>query len=397
MAAPNYEPSTEGERQSLERALEWIHSLASGIGPRRPTGAAEREAAELIASELRSAGVEAELESFRGYSSFAQPFAIVLTLGALPSLISARLRWLRRLLAATASGLLVGEGGLRAPVLSALLSRRRSQNLVASIDPRGPAERTLVLSAHLDTSRSGLMFGPRFVGYLKRWITVQSTSVLAAGPLEWPLGRSSWGRAVLAVVRLIPLAGLALLAQRELAGTEVRGANDNASGCAVVATLAGELAEAPPERTRVVALFTGCEESGTLGSRAFLRSRDTVGWSFINFDSVGGDCSVRYLTREGVLAKFEADATLLAACRRVADRRPELGLRAVADPAGLTYDSTPVHAHGGSAITISAQDGYIPDLHQPTDTYERIAPSAVAATLEVGRELMAAAEEGRLD
>lgn len=395
--SPDYEPSTETERRALRDALELIESLAGEIGPRRPTSGAERRAAERVVSRLRAQAIEVELEPFRGYSSFGYPFAIILGLAALPAVLPRRRRAFHRLSAVLAAAMLAGEGSLRAPLTSKLLSRRPSQNVVATVEPKGGAERTIVLGCHLDTSRSGLLFDPRFVRYLGAWISAQSGAVFLQAIVELLPARGRGLRRLRAGLRLIPFVGLALLAQRELAGEDVPGANDNASGCAVVATLASELARNPLEGTRVIALFTGCEESGTLGSQEFLRSRETAGWSFVNFDNVGGDCTVRYLTREGVMAKFDADPGLIAACERIAAERPELGLLPEADPAGLTYDTTPVLANGGRAITVSVQDGYIPDLHWPTDTPERIAPAAVAATLEVGRELLAAAEEGQLD
>ena len=95
-------------------------------------------------------------------------------------------------------------------------------------------------------------------------------------------------------------------------------------------------------------LITGCEESGTLGARAFRDSRETGGWMFLNFDNVGGPGSVRFLRREGVIAKWDADPGH--------DRRrrpgwriggPDLRMAPEDSPAGLTYDSSPIHAAGG--------------------------------------------------
>ena len=85
--------------------------------------------------------------------------------------------------------------------------------------------------------------------------------------------------------------------ERELRGVDVPGANDNASGCAVVA-LAGRRGSPPTPlaSTRVVVLITGCEEAGTLGAQAFLDAHDTAGWLFLNFDNVGGPAArVRFL------------------------------------------------------------------------------------------------------
>ena len=178
---------------------------------------------------------------------------------------------------------------------------------------------------------------------------------------------------------------------------DVPGANDNASGCGVVVALAGRLAAQPLGSTRVVVLITGCEESGTLGARAFRDSDDTDGWLFLNFDNVGGPGSVRFLRREGVIAKWDADPGLIAAAAGVAERRPSCGWLPEDSPAGLTYDSSPIHAAGGRALTISVQDGFIPDLHRPTDVLANVDRDGVGRTLEAGAELVAAIDRGEAD
>jgi hypothetical protein len=144
-------------------------------------------------------------------------------------------------------------------------------------------------------------------------------------------------------------------------------------------------------------LLTGCEEAGTLGARAFLEGHETDGWLFLNFDNVGGPGTVRYLAREGVLARWDADPGMVAAAAEVAERRPELRMAAERRPAGLTYDSSPVLAAGGRALTISVQDGSIPNLHWPTDTVENLSWDGVDRTLEAGRELVLAIDAGDAD
>lgn len=380
----------------LEAAMATIRVLAEEIGPRRPTGPGELAAAEALVARLRSMGLAAETEEFRGYSTFAAPFSIVLGLAAMPALMP--LRWrLRRLLAAAAAvAALASEGSLLTAPLTRVLSRRPSRNVVATIEPAGEARRTLCLVAHMDTSRSGLIFHPRVVRWMPRWIAANSVLVLAQALLE-PFARRRGIRRLLALVRGALLASLGLLAEREARGVDVRGANDNASGCGIVVALAARLAAAPLASTRVEVLITGCEEAGTLGARAYRDSRVTDGWMFLNFDNVGGPGSVRFLRREGVIAKWDADPGLIAAAQGVADRRPELRMAAEDSPAGLTYDSSPIHATGGRALTISVQDGSIPDLHWPTDVVARIDPDGVGRTLAAGIELLAAIDRGEAD
>jgi hypothetical protein len=380
----------------IETAMATISELAERIGPRRPTGPGERAAAEALAARLRASGLDARAEPFTGYATFAAPFAIILGLALAPEVMPRRWRVRRAALAALAAAGLLSEGSLVRTPISRALSRRQSRNVVATIEPRGESRRTLCLVAHMDSSRSGLIFHPRVVAWMPRWIAASSGLVLLQALLE-PLAALAPARKLLGLARGGLLASLGLLAERELRGIDVDGANDNASGCGVVVALARRLAADRPRSTRVVVLLTGCEEAGTLGAQAFRDSRDTRGWMFLNIDSVGGAGSVRFLRREGVIAKWRADAGMVAAADRVAERRPELRLAPEDSPAGLTYDSSPIHAAGGRAMTISVQDGFIPDLHQPTDVLANVDRDGVGRTLAAGAELVAAIDRGEAD
>lgn len=385
------------EEASLERAMSVIGLLSEEVGSRRPTSRDEALAALLLRDRLRAAGVDTEIERFSGYSTFGLPFGLIQAVGVLPSLLPSRFRRARSALALASGAALASEGSLRWTPVSDVLSRSPSGNVVGTIEPRGDARRTLCLMAHMDTSRSGLMFDPRFVGALGAWISLQSLAGMAQAVGEPLVGGTSRGRAMLAGARGVLLAGLALLAEREVRGVDVPGANDNASGCGVVAALAAELAAQPLAETRVVILLTGCEEAGTLGAQAFLKERDTTGWLFLNFDNVGGPGSVRYLRREGVLTKWDADPGLVSVAEQVADADPELRLLPTDSPAGLTYDASPIHAAGGRAMTFSVQDGSIPNLHWPTDTLENVSVDGVGRTLGAGRAMVELLDAGAAD
>ena len=377
--------------------LGWIRLLADEVGPRRPTSTAERRAALLVRDRLQAESVEARLEPFGGYSTFAAPVGLAAALALAPALLPRRRRLLRSALATAAAAALASEGSLLRTPVSDALARGSSQNLVATIEAAGDARRTACLVCHLDSSRSGLLFEPRLAAHLNPLLIGWSLAILAQGT-EPVLGRFRAGRGLLATARTLVAGGVVLLAERELRGEDVPGANDNASGVAVVAELASELAAEPLQSTRVVVLMTGCEESGMLGSQAFLRSRDTSGWLFLNFDSVGGPGTLRYARREGILQKWDADAALIAITERIAAQRPELDLQPSEGPIGLTYDASPVLARGGRALTFVAGDGgVIPNYHWPSDTPENLDPEVVGHALEAGREMLVAIERGEAD
>lgn len=348
-------------------------------------------------ARLAERGVRGRLEPFRGFSSFGFPFGVMIALALAPALLRRRRRSLRAALAASATAALAMEGGLVRTPISDALARRPSQNLVAEIESRGDTRRTVCLMCHLDTSRGGLMFHPAFVPHLTNWLLLQS----AAGALqggELVLAHFRSGRVLLAACRAVLALGGALLIEREVRGVDSPGANDNASGAAVVAELASELAAEPLAGTRVVVLMAGCEEAGLLGTQAFLRSRDTADWLFVNVDSVGGPGTLRFLTREGIVQKWDADSALASIASRVAAERPELDLRASDGQIGLTYDATAAMARGGRAITLVAErGGVIPNYHWPTDTAENLDPAVVEHALATARELVASIDRGEAD
>jgi hypothetical protein len=382
-----------------EVALEWVRLLAEEIGPRRPAGPGERQAAELVAERLSKRGIAVEQQPFPAYDTFALPYGAALALALLGMPLARRRPLVASALAAGGAALTSAEDGLIRRPLTRLLARRSSRNLIATIEPRDEVQRTVCLVCHLDSSRSGLMFHRRFLPILHRWIAVQAVAfaLAVAGPL---LRRLPLGGRILTGAYGVLLAGLGLLVERELRGADVPGANDNASGVAAVATLATELRAEPLSSTRVICLFTGCEEAGVLGADAFVRPQDPAelpSWLFVNFDGVAAPATLRFLRQEGVLRKWPADAHLARIAQGISEKRPELGLEGTDHNAGLTYDTTPVMARRGRAITLSAQDATIPNYHAATDTVGNLDPPTLEHAIEVGRAMLAAIDRGEAD
>jgi hypothetical protein len=380
--------------EDADRALARVRELVA-VGPRRPTGPAEAAAAAVAQRRLRGDGVRSELEPFRGPATFAWAQAIPSALALAGSTRRAGAR--DRALGLLAAALAAAEGDPRLQPLTRALGRGESANLVASVEPQAAARRTVCLVSHLDSSRSGWLFHPALAPHLRRVIAV-ATAALLVRSLALVLGGrpralALCGRAASPML----LAGLGLLAERELRGVDVPGANDNASGVAVAAAVTAEIAAEPLASTRLVFLATGCEESGTVGMRSFLERHDTDGWLFLNLDGVGAPATLRYLPREGVGRVWPADPLLLAVADRLGRRRADLGLAPAERLVGLTYDATQVLARGGRALTLSAQDDTIPNYHTPADVPEKLDPGVLDRATDTVRELVRAIDAGEAD
>lgn len=379
----------------LEPALSAVNILAGEIGPRAPGSRAERQAAEWLAAALEQLGFAPTTEEFPAYRSFGLFYIPLIGLSLAAGLLN-RMR-ARLLFAGLAAGAGFWEGEFRSWGRIAACFRGRSRNVHAVVEPTGPAERTVCLVSHLDSSRSGLMFHPGVRPFLGRLLAAVSVAVGAqvAAPL---LEKSAVGRVLLKGMRALLALALGLVVERELRGEDVPGANDNASGVGACLALATQLQTEPLQSTRVVVLATGAEEAGVLGMRHFLERHDTRGWLFINFDGVGADAPLRYLRVEGgPLASRAADPEMVALAEQIGRNRPELGLSSCDHGSGLPYDSTAVLARGGRAVTIACQGRTIPDYHWPSDRAEAISPASLGRAVLLAQEMLAGIDRGEAD
>jgi hypothetical protein len=361
------------------------------IGPRRPCSDAEKSAALLLEHWLTERGVEARREPFRGYLTFGLPYGLIMAGALAAGLLQRRGRRTGDLLAPLSLAIAALESDLRFTLLSKVLARAPSVNVVARVPAAAEPRRTVCLCGHLDTTRSGLIFHPRVVPHLKALLQLPGASgaLLAAGPL---LRRLPYGKALQAGALWGMVLSLGLLAERELRGVDVPGANDNASGAAVAAQLAAECAANPLAHTEVHLLVTSCEESGLLGAQAYARehAQEAGSTTFVNFDTVGGDLPLTYILREGGPSQFRpASARLVALAETIAARRPDLGLVPAQTTPGLPTDATVFLARGWEAITFLAQSEQgIPHYHLPSDTFATVSGDAVARALDTGREML---------
>ncbi len=372
--------------EDLEEGIEAIRFLSEEIGP-RPSASPEEAAAGLyLADRFQKLGLKPETEGFRSARSFGPAYLIIFGLATLACF--AKRGPFRFLLGGVAAGLGIADGRFSRFGASALTKWRRSRNLHVSIEPSGPVEQTVCLVSHLDSSRSGLMFHPRVTPVLGKLVAATGAALVVQG-LE-PLVERGPGRSLVFMARALCALACGLVLEREVRGQNVAGANDNASGVGACLALATCLTAEPLERTRVVVLATGSEESGVIGMSEFLKRHDTEEWTFINFDGVSADASLRVLSKEGgPLGAVDADQELLRLATVVGERDPELKAVPLEHGSGLPYDATPVLVAGGHAISVVNQDGAIPDYHWPSDRFDHVSPDAFKRAVRFARVLLA--------
>lgn len=361
--------------------LDHIRRLAQEIGPRPSTSKAERVAAAYIQQQLEKFGFTVRLESFRSVRSFSHTYIPVFIL-AIAGFVAAAVfdkgavGWLLTGIAGVA---FIGENTTTFPFASALVPKGKSQNVVGRLAARELPRRRLILTAHYDSARSGMMWHPRLVRAFRRTFVLQAFSMVALPVL---VGIQAVTQERLFGYLAIPFASfiivaLLLLLQREIFYEHVPGANDNASGVGVMLSLCEALAADAPADTEVMAVATGCEEAGLVGMQKFIRvHKDDLEHAWlINIDNVGaGDVS--YTTAEGMLLKHKAGKALMEMAEQVS-KLPDLNVTGKPFRV-MSLGTVPVLLRRLEAITVIATRNGVPvNWHLQTDTYDAIDPDTV--------------------
>jgi hypothetical protein len=376
-------------------ATETIARLVS-VGPRWPGTQGERRAAEYLAGELEKLGREAWIEPIRVRPAYPMTHALHAALAVVGSVVSVYVPPLGVGIVLLVAVSMFGDLTGRFHLARRLTPRRRSQN-VSSPGPRPDAPARLILTAHHDAARSGLLFARRSrpPGRLRRRLA----------RLASPLDIVFWAVTivlVLTVVRLFVDEPSTLLTAIQFAPTVlliasvllfvdialsdvVPGASDNASGAAAVLELARRLDAAPLEHLDLWIVFPGAKEGLMLGMREWMRAHadelDSRRMFFVNVDNVGSG-HPRFVPAEGFVVLEQHDARLVELCNRIGKATPQI-LR-------IGTDGVIARMRGFSAITVCCTDrhGRIPNYHRHSDTPEQIDAGAVEDAIEFVEELV---------
>jgi hypothetical protein len=382
-------------------ALDTVRTLAGDIGPRGTGTTGEAAARDVVAARLAALGLTVERQAFRAVvSQNAFPLAIdalaVLAVG-LYALDTHAARWVAAGLALATAPLLwqtIRTSGL---LLQPFLPRVASGNVLARVPPRGPVRRRVVLLAHLDTNRCRLAWQAGTVHYLEplTWLTL---GVLASLGLLYVAGALLGGPRWVWWASLLPAAyviGTVVTLIRDERTPLSPGAHDNAGSVAVALEIAARLAERPLASTEAWLAFTGAEETDHAGLNALLREHDDSlrGADFVGLEGLGSGDLV-YLARQGLCARYEPDPGLLRLAAAVADRRPELGVRAgrvtMEDEVGT------LRRAGYRAICVAGLDpatNSLPHWHRPDDTPDTVSGEALERATAYLAALLEALDE----
>jgi hypothetical protein len=277
--------------------------------------------------------------------------------------------------------------------LRRLLGQRAAANVVAELGPPTPAH-TLVVHAHHDAARTGLVFHPAGAKLVAR---VGGRLIERVGGTPAPMWGAVVGPLLVAAGAILRrsrlrrfgamLSGGYAAAMADIARSPaVPAANDNLSGVAVLLALAEALAADPPQRLRVLLLSTGSEESFLEGMKRFgarhFGELPRTSTTFLCLESVGSP-QLMLLSGEGLLRLHRYP------------REPSETLSRLAVQAGIplrdpfrdrlaTDGQVPLRAGYATAV-VSSMDWYKApsNYHWPSDVPENLSLTNVARAADL--------------
>ena len=376
----------------IESIRTHVKHLSVTIGPRGSATHDEKKAAEYIEHVYRNLGLSPIVESFKSAKSAWLPFA----LGAGLVLLGETLYFvggfygllLAILISLTALVSLVLELTFKSNLYRWVLPKGESQNVSVKVPSTGPPRETVILIGHMDTHRMPIAYrSPRWVAFFRTLTTTTFGSVillLVLYIIDFFL--DFFLIQILTLVFSVPVIILFFMAASADTTGYTPGANDNASGTAIVIGLVERALKSGLQNTDLWAINSGCEEVGAYGAQDWVKQHinEVEGAIFLTIDNVGGKgTDPCYLTKETLIFPYESDPALLELAESVAGENPELKVRPHEMRAAYTEGAIGINA-GLRCLTFVnyTPNGMIPDWHQPSDTFENVDWDVVQRTEE---------------
>jgi hypothetical protein len=381
----------------------WVYAfhLARKIGPRGSATENEKLAAQFVRAEMVRFGIPFDWQSFRSPTSAWRPFSYIMGTAVFAAIIAPLANPFTGIIAALllllGLWLMIRELNLRDTPLRPMLPQGKSQNVIARLAPTQAVRQRVVLVGHLDSHRTpyfhqtterqhlfSLILILAFVG-----LPLNALLFLLLAFTEWV-----WPYFVAMPLILLHLSGVVITLQVDSTPYSP-GANDNASSVGVMLTMAEWLAERPLRHTELWFLFSGCEEVGCYGMRAFLDEYgDQLGQDacFIDFEMVAQGIP-GVLQKEGILTQYDYDPELI----KLAEEAAAAVWRAAFRKTGGAYGESVVTTQRGyRSVTLNAvlpETGEPVAWHRPDDDMRVVDRDTLGRVVVWGLEILRRIDE----
>jgi len=333
------------------RAFEHVDRLAYEIGPRLAGSRGDQLAADYITKEFKSYGLKAQVQEFTfvGRAMKRKVSAVLL----MASLLACFLLPPPFPIAVWSAALAVWYS------LGKILPKKKSRNIIATASGQKP-EKEVAVVAHFDSA--ACIPNYRLHLFLRfSLLPVLAVVTLSVALLSLGLG-NIWLLVAVTAVSIPIFAAIFISAGSRQVSP---GADDNASGVAVMLELARVLAAEPPQDRTITFVASGAEEQGLVGARRLASGKLLApGVRVLNLDSVGVGAQPYIVKGNGLLKKVQTSEAVnqaLSNSVKKAGVEPKLWWAALAG-----HDHVPLVKRGIEATTLTF------DIPEPDALGQRI-------------------------
>ena len=283
---------------------EFIQDFCDKIGPRAPCSSEERAAANLFKEKMRKYCDDVASETFYTHpGAYKAAFRLPVILYLISLVLYWLIPWLSLIVAVILIFILFGEMTLAKEVIDFMFPKKSSQNILSKIESKNQAKTLVIIGCHVDSNWEYPLIRrlrnkfPIIIGInwflntvLFLFLIVKNLLILTG----FESVMLSFERIVFFVfIATIPIPLIQLFFI--ISNRPVMGANDNLSGMAVCHELAKQLSlpENKPKNVEVWINAYGCEETGSKGSKAFVKTHinEIKNAKIINIDMIGNNNS----------------------------------------------------------------------------------------------------------
>lgn len=287
---PEFEP---------RHAFEHIDKLAYEIGPRLAGTRGDQMASDYIKKQFNSYGMNTKIHEFKFVD---RSLRVKVTACILAAAFVATLFLPPQL---SFSVWLIALALWRS--LGKIMPKRRSQNIIAELKVKEP-KKHVTITAHYDSARCTVSYGLGiFVKFTFLPTLIAITTVLALNAFSiLPAWTFIW--IILASIFLPICSSMFISASSRKISP---GADDNASGVAVMLEAARGISKEPPSDADLTFIAFGAEEQGLIGSHKLVNEnllpKDTI---VLNLDMVGAGSQAYVVEGNGILRRKKTSPEL---------------------------------------------------------------------------------------
>lgn len=393
---------TGSDNMIAKKYAGYMHALVKNvvgkIGPREPCSKQEKAAGLLIAAEWKPICDRVDIEEFTcsptAFLGFL-PFSVLFYIAA------AAFYWFFPPAALPCAligfSMLYFEFMRYKEFIDFLWPKRKGENVIGVIAPKGLVKRRVIVAGHLDSAYEFNLwyFFKNFalpimiIGVLAALLLVGASAARTVAYFIGGADARVYTILGIAVIALYPFLGMFLLFHSY---NPVPGAMDNMAGVAVVAGLGKYLADAKksggffPENTEVILLAAAAEEAGLRGARRFVKKHlDEFKKIPTHALVLDGICDETFLTivSSEICTAARHDRKLVNMALEIA-KKHNWPIRKRFIPFGASDASAFSNAGISSTCILCMNvDKLMPNYHTRLDTPEKVRPEALAVSLQM--------------